>query len=239
MMVPIPKIIHQIWIQGKNKMPLRYRFQGQTWQKHNPSWEYCIWDDDSLKTLIHDHYRELLPVYEAYEPVVARADIGRYAVLHRFGGLYVDTDTTCVRSIDRYLVEPNVSLYVQVYDNPSWEVDPDKLVESVSNAFIACIPGHEIWQRVFRYFKEFEHPQPVWILATGPDMYIECLKQYRSDHEDVHFFTRDRIVTAYYLSRHYLRWYAWKNPDIFAIHYNDSARLAWKPSLRDWLWPDT
>jgi hypothetical protein len=70
-------------------------------------------------------------------------------------------------------------------------------------------------------------------------MYIGCLKRYISEHKDVHFFTRDRIVTAYYLSRHYLRWYAWKNRGIFAIHYNDSARFAWKPSFRDWLWPDT
>jgi len=138
-------------------------------------------DEDSLKTLIHHHYSELLPVYEAYESVVARADIGRYAVLHKFGGLYVDTDTTCIRSVDRYLIEPNVSLYVQVYDNPAWQVNPDKLIESASNAFIACTPGHEIWQHVFRNFKECEHPQPVWILATGPEMYIECLKQYISD----------------------------------------------------------
>jgi mannosyltransferase OCH1-like enzyme len=238
-MVSIPKIIHQIWIQGKKKMPLCYRLQVQTWQKHNPFWEYRLWDEDSLLTLIHSRYRELLPVYKAYESVVARADIGRYVVLHEFGGLYVDADTICVRSIDRYLIEPNVSLYVQVYDNPVWQVDPDELIGSVSNAFIACMPGHEIWQHVFRYLRECEHPQPVWILVTGPDMFIKCLKQYLSDHEDVHFFTKDRIVTAYYISRHYMRWYAWKNRDVFAIHYNESARSEWKPSFRSWLWPET
>jgi len=238
-MIPIPKIIHQIWIQGQDKLPSRYRSQVQTWRKRNPSWEYRLWDEDSLLVLIRRHYTELLPLYEAYESVVARADIARYTVLHKFGGLYADTDTTCVRSIDPYLVEPNVSLYVQVYDNPVWQADPDELLGSVSNALIACIPGHEIWQHVFRYFREREHPQPAWILVTGPDMFIECLKRYLSDHDDVHFFARDRIVTAYYIPRHYMRWYAWKNRNVFAIHYNDSARSEWKPSLKYWLWPDT
>jgi mannosyltransferase OCH1-like enzyme len=238
-MDPIPKIIHQIWIQGYRKMPLRYRLQARTWRKHNPSWEYRLWDEDALKALIRHRYRELLPVYEAYESVVARADIGRYAILHAFGGLYVDTDTICVRPIDPYFLEPNVSLYVQVYDNPIWAVNPDELTESVSNALIACIPGHAIWQHVFRYLRESEHPQYFWILVTGPDMFIGRLKEYLSNYDDVHFLTRERIVTAFYLPRHFLRWYAWRNRGVFAIHYNDSARSEWKPSLRSWLWPDT
>lgn len=220
-------------------MPLRYRRQARTWQKRNPTWEYRLWDEDSLLPLIRRCSNELLSVYKAYESVVARSDIGRYVILNEFGGLYVDTDTICVRSIDPYFHEPNVSLYVQVYDNPVFEITPEDLLENVSNAFIACTPRHKIWAHIFRHLRKDDHPQPIWILATGPDMFIECLKQYLSDHDDVHFFTRDRIVTAYYISRHYLRWYAWKNRDVFAIHHNETGRVEWRPSLKSWLWPDT
>jgi mannosyltransferase OCH1-like enzyme len=237
-MEQIPKIIHQIWIQGHSKMPRRYLQQALTWQRQNPSWEYHLWDEDSLKALIRQRYAELLPVYEAYEEVAARADIGRYAVLHAFGGLYVDTDTICVRPITPYFLEPNISLYVQVYDNPACPAHPGALIEGVSNAMIACSPGHTFWQYVFKFLRDSEHPQFYWILVTGPDMFVGRLKEYLSGHNDVYFFTRDRIITAFYLSRHYLRWYAWKNHRVFAIHYNDSGRLGWKPSFRSWLWPN-
>ncbi len=236
-MTSIPKIIHQIWIQGYDNLPLRYQHQAKTWQKRNPSWEYRFWDEHSLKTLIRTHCSGLLPVYEAYEEVVPKSDIGRYVLLEAFGGLYVDIDTICVRPIDQYFLEPNKSLYVQVYDNPLCPVELNSLSENLSNAFIACSPAHQIWRLVIRYIRENEHPQHFWILVTGPEMFIDCMKQYLDDHDDVHYFTRANIVTAFYISRHYLRWYSWKNRDVFAIHYNDSARSEWHPPLKEWLWP--
>lgn len=151
-MCKIPELIHQIWIQGQDNMPSRYQSQAQTWQKHNPSWEYVLWDVCSLHTLINDHYNELLPVYDAYESVVARADIGRYVLLDAFGGVYADTDMICVRSLDQHLADPNVSLYVQVYDNPVCQAVPGELIERVSNAFIACTPTHTFWHYVFNFF---------------------------------------------------------------------------------------
>jgi mannosyltransferase OCH1-like enzyme len=234
---PIPKTIHQIWIQGAGAFPWRYRLNARTWRRQHPGWKYRLWDDRALRALIQSQAPALLPVYEAYENPTAQADVGRYVLLDALGGVYVDVDTECVRPVDECLREEGISLYVQVYDNPVWKVAPDQRLENVSNAFIACPPAHGIWREVFQFLKERQHPDPVWIAVTGPEMFSRCLAQYLARRDDVHFFTRHRIITAYYLPRHYMRWYAWKHRGVFAVHYNDSGRAHWHPSLLQRVWP--
>ena len=84
----IPAIIHQIWIQGANTVPARYRENSHTWRKKNPDWEYKLWDESSLRALMTEKAPEWLLLYNWQNEVVARADVGRYVVLQQYGGLY-------------------------------------------------------------------------------------------------------------------------------------------------------
>lgn len=233
----VPPLIHQIWIQGVEELPRRYRRQARTWQRHNPDWQYRLWDDAALIELIAARYPQLLPVYRAYEEAIPRADIGRYAVLDAFGGLYVDMDTVCVRPLGVALAEPGISLFAQIYDNPIWNPEPGEMLAHVSNAVIACEPQHALLALIIDHLVAGQHPHDYWILATGPEMFQGCLRHYLATHDDVAYLTRAQILTAYYLSRHYLRWSAWRRASVFALHFNDSARPEWRPSFRGWLWP--
>lgn len=96
----IPKVIHQIWI-GPHPRPDRWM---ATWARdflaEHPGWRYRLWTDrdvadfDVVRTRA---YRHLSPC--------GRADLLRYRILHREGGVYIDADSVYLpgRSLDPVL----------------------------------------------------------------------------------------------------------------------------------------
>ena len=170
--------------------------------------------------------------------MAARADIGRYVVLDVCGGVYADMDTVCVRPVNRLLRVTGPSLYVQVYDNPSMPVSADKRFEHVANSIIACVPRHPIWKDVFERILKENNTGPWWILSTGPHMFSQCARRIsEATPGDIQLLGRDNILTAYYLPRHYMRWYAFMHRDICVLDYNESARRGARKALRLRLWP--
>ena len=51
-----------------------------------------LWNADELDALIKHKYEQFWPMYQNAAFSVMRADIGRIAILHRYGGLYADLD---------------------------------------------------------------------------------------------------------------------------------------------------
>jgi len=89
----IPKKIHQIWI-GPHPFPEKYKKWAETWKELNPDYEYKLWtDEDVAKLRLPRIYYEL----DNYGP---KSDILRYYILNEYGGVYVDTDFECIKSID-------------------------------------------------------------------------------------------------------------------------------------------
>jgi inositol phosphorylceramide mannosyltransferase catalytic subunit len=90
----IPKIIHQIWVGSP--LPDKYLPLIASWQKYHPDWAYILWTDDDIAGLNLINSDQ----YEASTNYGQKADIARYEILYRFGGLYVDIDFECLRSFD-------------------------------------------------------------------------------------------------------------------------------------------
>jgi mannosyltransferase OCH1-like enzyme len=92
----IPRILHQIWLGGR-PMPLEFRRFAAGWRRNHSRWEYCLWSEDSLPEL------HTAATYEAVQPLAGKADVLRYELVWRFGGVYVDTDVECLRPLDPLL----------------------------------------------------------------------------------------------------------------------------------------
>lgn len=211
----------------------------RTWKVKNSKWQYFQWNDNSIRSLIKRYHPELLHVYCGYEEMVARADIGRYAILDVFGGIYADMDTICVRPIHNMLCSKGVSLYVQLYDNPICTPSEDSLFEHVANSVIAVTPRHLIWQDVFEKIIQNKDHDINWLQITGPPMFSKCVKRYTEMKPgDVHFLNRRNIITAFYMPKYYMRWYGLLHKDICVLDFNESARQGTKKTLRQRLWPN-
>ena len=92
----IPKKIHQIWI---SKDPVPSFFQGymRKLRDMHPAWEYRLWDLQDISPLLP---RVALDAYAAGMHPALVSDIGRFAVLKEYGGIYLDADCEPVKPLD-------------------------------------------------------------------------------------------------------------------------------------------
>ena len=91
----IPKIVHQIWL-GPKKPPAVFRESQKSIQELHPDWGYKLWTDADIPRLqLHNQQ-----YYDRMQNFGGKADIVRYELLYRFGGLYLDIDFVCKKPLD-------------------------------------------------------------------------------------------------------------------------------------------
>ena len=98
----IPKILHIVWVGDQKLKPVECI---ESWRQHNPSYELVVWDNDAFaKTPWHNiaHIYDMIP-----RELNGVADIMRYEILFNMGGIALDADSYCVRSLEDWLLEPN------------------------------------------------------------------------------------------------------------------------------------
>ena len=93
----IPQIIHQIWI-GPKKKPVRYM---KTWYNDYinmfPHFKYVFWDDKKIRNLLRKK-KKLLDLYDMESTYYGKADIARYFILYKYGGIYIDADSVWINN---------------------------------------------------------------------------------------------------------------------------------------------
>lgn len=94
----IPKILHRVWV-GDDEIPAEFEAFWDTWRRHHPQWEAVTWRPADYLPLVNQRS------YDAASGLAQRADIARYEILHRHGGIYVDTDFECLRPFDDLVVD--------------------------------------------------------------------------------------------------------------------------------------
>ena len=115
----IPKIIHCIWLQGPEhfqKMRAEEYVWSQSLQKHFPEWEYRLWSKEEIEKLIRSEFSELLPLWEKAPNFAFSSDLGRIAILFKYGGMYIDTDYIILKPFD-HLFTPQTDFAALYYDN--------------------------------------------------------------------------------------------------------------------------
>jgi len=93
----IPKVLHQIALHGADELtPAQQRYTA-SWREHHPEWEYRLWTESNLPELLN-------PVqFAGATDLRQKTQILSYEVLHRFGGVFIDRDFECLRSIEPLL----------------------------------------------------------------------------------------------------------------------------------------
>lgn len=132
----IPKIIFQTW-KNRTDLPPNYRYWSNTLRALNPQHEYVLWDDKDNRAFIDREFPWFLPQYDSYPREIFRADIIRLFFLYRFGGLYADLDTECLRPIDTSLAGARVVLGRMGTDS--------EFPHSIPNAMMASAPFELFW----------------------------------------------------------------------------------------------
>ena len=97
--IMIPKIIHQLWI-GPKTAPTNHM---DTWKNMNPDFEYIRWSEEEL--MKRDMKIECQNRVDEMVEINGKADIIRWEILYKYGGVFLDADSICVEPIDDMLMK--------------------------------------------------------------------------------------------------------------------------------------
>ncbi len=154
----IPRIIHQSW--KVKQIPDRWTAFQKSWRDHHPDYEYRFWTDEDNRALVAEHFPDLLSLYDGYQLPINRADLVRYLVVCRYGGIYADLDAEALRPLDGLLEGKSLIFGLEPESHLSRPaVQARRFTRLVGNAIFASVPRHPFW----------EHLIPMLIVAKdGP-----------------------------------------------------------------------
>jgi len=97
----VPKILHRMWKNDDlNSMPKPWRKAFKTCARVHKDWKVKLWTDSLLEDFIRSQYPWFFDTYASYEHNIQRVDAARYFILYHYGGVYLDLDIDCKRSME-------------------------------------------------------------------------------------------------------------------------------------------
>jgi Glycosyltransferase sugar-binding region containing DXD motif len=126
----IPKKLHLIWIGDESKRPEKLI---ESWRQMNPSYSVRVWGNQDL---LAAQWMTIVQI-QAWltREVNGAADVMRWEILYRHGGVAVDADSRCVRPLEDWLLEPDC---FAVWEN---EIARPGLIACGA---MGCVPGHPL-----------------------------------------------------------------------------------------------
>jgi mannosyltransferase OCH1-like enzyme len=100
----IPMIIWQT--MKTNLVPKIISESANSWIEKNPEYEYRFFDDKDIFEFVKSEFPEYLRAFKKIKHGAVKADLWRYLVIYKHGGVYADIDSKCVVSM-REWVQPS------------------------------------------------------------------------------------------------------------------------------------
>ncbi|WP_156963939.1 glycosyltransferase family 32 protein [Muricoccus aerilatus] len=148
----IPRIIHQTY-RSWDALPQNIRDSIEELRARNAGWEYRFYDDADVAHFIRDAYgAAVLARFERIDPRygAARADLFRYLLAYRVGGVYLDIKSTAHLPLDEIL-QPNDRLVLAQWPQGGrfkgagihdWDLAGKIQGGEIQQWHIICAPGH-------------------------------------------------------------------------------------------------
>lgn len=154
----IPKIIHNIWLDGYDTISNENKNNYMNIKNQNPEWEFIIWDNSMVEKLLQK-YKHIYGVYKKND-TKTKNEIAKYVIMKEYGGLYFDIDYKCNSSLDSLFSEnkdtndnTDNAIYIASNESNVWNfLYPFQKTEYYSS-FMGMNKSHLIWEKVFLQLK--------------------------------------------------------------------------------------
>lgn len=166
----IPKIIFQTWYT--KELPEEIKKSIDKMLEINSNYEYFLYDDNDIEIFIKNNFDDdIFFTYKMLNIGAAKADLWRYLILYKIGGIYLDIDSIIYGKLDFLLDdnnaiisrEKNYGKFVQwclIYppEHPILKICIDKCIHNIKNKTTNDI-----------------------IELTGPIVYTKSINEYFND----------------------------------------------------------
>lgn len=141
----IPKVIHQVMMQGWDSLPPEILESIEGLRDRNPDWDYRFYDGKAVETFIGDVFGQaILDVYQSIDPIYfsPRSDLFRYLVCYAEGGAYFDIKSTALKPLDTIIQPGDLNIISQWPDLAN--VPPEAAgTMAAAHPELSHIPGYE------------------------------------------------------------------------------------------------
>ena len=176
----IPPKIHFVWFKDLynehldvSTIPHEGSRSPEECKETNPEFDIHIWSSEEAKALLEEHYPWFMPVYDGYKHPIQRVDAFKYFVLLHHGGVYMDLDITCRRSL------------APILSFPAWFPEASPL--GVNNDLMATRAGHPLMSFMTMMLKERDYnllfPYLTIFWSTGPKFTSDCIYSWWNSYE--------------------------------------------------------
>lgn len=195
----IPPIIHQTFYTVN--LPSTLQENVDHLKKLNPNWEYRFYDDAAIADFILKNYPPVvLQCFQRIDPRygAARADLFRYLLMYKVGGLYLDIKSSATRPLDEVLQSEDRFLLsewnneLEGYDVWGKHYELREFGgREFQQWYIACAPGHPFLRAVIENVLNNIHiyipglhgtGKPGVLRVTGPIAYSLAIHRIRAAH---------------------------------------------------------
>lgn len=151
-----------------------------SWRKwENDGFKYYFYDDNMCNKFMDEYFPEIKDAYDKLPLAVMKADLWRYCIIYKYGGIYHDADT-------ELKVNP---LFLTNYDNKYLIVVPENDVHFCQWVFAAPANSPvlksiiDLSVKRIRDCKDYNYEHIVHHL-TGPGVFTEGILNYLNDNTD-------------------------------------------------------
>jgi mannosyltransferase OCH1-like enzyme len=87
----IPLHIYQVWHDLK-EMPTSVKESIELIKEQNPEFEHHLYDEGMCRKFIQDNFpKKVVDAYDSIVPHAIKADLWRYCIMYKMGGIYLDS----------------------------------------------------------------------------------------------------------------------------------------------------
>lgn len=199
----IPKILHHIW-PGNDPFKKKFHSFRESWIKYHPDWTFNFWRLDNLPTNVNKIFYNIKNI-EKYN-ITVKSDILRFLIIYELGGIYVDTDMKCLKSLDEFLK----------YDFFTGKEDNKRICPSLIGAIPKTNLMHQVISECLKSIKSTDinecNKRPD--IFSGVDVFTNVVTK-NNKLNNIKIFEPSYFYPVHYTERNNFN----KHIDSYTVHY--------------------
>ena len=227
----IPKTIYQSWYT-KNLHPY-VQCKIDHFKSMNPDYTHVIYTDEEMDEFVNTNFEgEIAECYNRLNIIVAKVDFWRYLVLYKYGGIYLDMDSSIEQPLCNLIKEEDEAIITA-------EGNPDKYVQWA----LIFNKNHPILKRtidiIVDNIKTNRFPNDI-MQMTGPVPYSQAINEVHKElfndviiHSEVRGGGFDKTYTSTTTSYRvygvdYCGFFCYKYPEYWSYLYFHVGKKDWR-----------
>ena len=188
----VPKIIHQIWIQGEQNLPEHLAKNKDKIKELHPTWKYILWDEISILQLLKKTNMEWYKNYYKFEYLHQKVDYAKLIILYLHGGICIDMDAYTIKKLDglffKFKDYDFILSYASEFNSIINYILCNNTNRCMNNGIFFGKPNTDILSYMIKYISyecsKLQHKIYCISNTTGPIYFNKYINEYMKDNKN-------------------------------------------------------